>query len=56
GVEKVFPLHSPLVEKVEVVKHGNVKKAKLYYLRKRVGKKATRVKEKISSVKDSQGE
>jgi len=56
GVEKVFPLHSPFVEKVEVVKRGDVKKAKLYYLRKRVGKKATRVKEKISSAKDLQGE
>ncbi len=47
GVEKVFPLHTPTVEKVEVVREGDVKKAKLYYLRERVGKKATRVKEKI---------
>ena len=47
GVEKIFPLHSPFVEKIEVVKRGSVKRAKLYYLRGRVGKKATRVKEKI---------
>ncbi|MDP8215855.1 MAG: 50S ribosomal protein L19 [Candidatus Kaelpia imicola] len=51
GVEKVFPLHSPAVEKVAVVRRGDVKKAKLYYLRERVGKKATRVKEKIGGSK-----
>ena len=47
GVEKVFPLHSPLVEKVKIVKYGSVRRAKLYYLRKRIGKKATRVREKV---------
>ena len=46
GVEKTWPLHSPNVEKVEVVRHGKVRRAKLYYLRDRVGK-ATRVKEDI---------
>ncbi len=51
GVEKVFPLHAPTVEKVDVVRRGDVKKAKLYYLRERVGKKATRVKEKIGGSK-----
>jgi len=51
GVEKVFPLHTPTVEKVDVVRRGDVKKAKLYYLRERVGKKATRVKEKIGGSK-----
>ncbi len=51
GVEKVFPLHSPVVEKVDIVRKGDVKKSKLYYLRERVGKKATRVKEKIGSNK-----
>lgn len=40
GVEKVFPLHSPSVDKVEVVKSGVVRRAKLYYLRDRVGKAA----------------
>jgi len=46
GVEKTFPVHSPRIEKVEVVRHGKVRRAKLYYLRDRVGK-ATRVKEDI---------
>jgi large subunit ribosomal protein L19 len=46
GVEKTFPVHSPRVEKVEVVRRGKVRRAKLYYLRDRVGK-ATRVKEDI---------
>ena len=46
GVEKTFPLHSPNVVKVEVVRHGKVRRAKLYYLRDRVGK-AAKVKEEI---------
>lgn len=45
GVEKTWPLHSPLVEKVEVVRKGKVRRAKLFYLRDRVGK-AAKVKEK----------
>ena len=45
GVERIFPVHSPLVEKVEVRKRGKVRRAKLYYLRGRKGKKATKVKE-----------
>lgn len=45
GVERTFPLYSPLVEKVEVVRHGKVRRAKLYYLRQRSGK-AARIKEK----------
>ena len=44
GVERVFPLHSPVVESVEVVRQGRVRRSKLYYLRDRVGK-AARVKE-----------
>ena len=45
GVERTFPLHSPRVEKVQVVRHGLVRRAKLYYLRK-VSGKAARLKEK----------
>jgi len=48
GVERVFPIHSPLVDNVEVVRRGKVIRAKLYYLRDRVGK-AARVKEDIKS-------
>ena len=46
GVERTFPLNSPKLAKIEVVRKGKVRRAKLYYLRDRVGK-ATRVKEKI---------
>ena len=44
GVERTFPMHSPKIEKLEVMAIGDVRRAKLYYLRKRVGKKA-RVRE-----------
>ncbi len=46
GVEKTWPLHSPFVEKVEIVRKGKVRRAKLFYLRDRVGK-AAKVKERI---------
>ena len=46
GVEKTFPLHSPNVAGIDVTRHGKVRRAKLYYLRDRVGK-ASKVKEKI---------
>ncbi|MBO4213059.1 MAG: 50S ribosomal protein L19 [Clostridia bacterium] len=46
GVEKTFPIHSPNVVKVDIVRSGKVRRAKLYYLRGRVGK-ASKVKEKI---------
>jgi large subunit ribosomal protein L19 len=46
GVERIFPVHSPRVEKVEVERSGNVRRAKLTYLRKRIGKGATLVKER----------
>ena len=46
GVEKTFPIHSPNVEKVDVIRVGKVRRAKLYYLRDRVGK-ASKVKEQI---------
>ncbi|HOV34484.1 MAG TPA: 50S ribosomal protein L19 [Candidatus Dojkabacteria bacterium] len=48
GVEKVVPLYSPVVDKIEIIKRGSVRKSKLFYLRKRVGRKAM----KIDKVKD----
>jgi len=45
GVERTFPLHSPRIERIEVVRRGDVRRAKLYYLRKLTGK-AARIKEK----------
>jgi len=45
GVERIFPVHAPIVASIEVVRRGAVRRAKLYYLRDRVGK-ATRIKEK----------
>lgn len=47
GVEKTWPVHSPAVEDVKVIRRGKVRRAKLYYLRDRVGKKA-KVKERIN--------
>ena len=46
GVERVFLIHSPRIEKINIIRRGDVKRAKLYYLRERSGK-ATRIKEKI---------
>ena len=46
GVEKVFPIHAPSLEKIELVRHGKARRAKLYYLRNRVGK-AAKVKEAL---------
>ncbi|MEE8638227.1 MAG: 50S ribosomal protein L19 [Candidatus Margulisiibacteriota bacterium] len=54
GVERSFPLHSPRVERVMVLRSGKVRRAKLYYLRKRIGSQATRVEEeKATPAKES---
>lgn len=45
GIERTFPLHSPFIEKIEILRRGKVRRAKLYYLRERIGKSA-RIKEK----------
>ena len=45
GVERTFPVHSPVIDKIEVVSRGDVRRAKLYYLRDRIGK-AAKIKEK----------
>ena len=49
GVERVFPVHSPMIDKVQVERSGKTRRAKLYYLRGRIGKQATRVAEKTSA-------
>lgn len=46
GVEKVFPIHSPNIVSIETIRHGKVRRAKLYYIRDRIGKKA-KIKEKL---------
>ena len=51
GVERIFPVNSPRVEKFEVIRQGKVRRAKLYYMRNRIGRKATKVKELIKSKK-----
>jgi large subunit ribosomal protein L19 len=52
GVERTFPVHSPKVEKVTVLRSGKVRRAKLFYLRKRIGSQATRVDEAIETTSE----
>jgi len=49
GIERVFPLYSPTIERIEVIRSGKVKRAKLYYLRSKVGKRATKIEAKESA-------
>jgi len=51
GIERIFPLVSPWVKNIEVKKHGDVRRAKLYYLRSRTGKSATKINEAVVSAK-----
>jgi len=46
GIERVFPVHSPSIERIEVIRSGKVQRAKLYYLRGKVGKRATKIESK----------
>ena len=54
GVERMFPLHSPKIAKIEIKRTGAVRRAKLYYLRKRVGK-STRLRERVKGKSGSEG-
>ena len=46
GIERVFPLYSPSIERIEILRSGKVNRAKLYYLRSKVGKRATKIEER----------
>lgn len=56
GVERVFPLHSPNIDSIEIIKRGAPRRAKLFYLRERVGKRALKVKTKTRSLVDAMGD
>ena len=46
GIERVFPLYSPSIERIEIIRSGKVKRAKLYYLRGKIGKRATKIQDR----------
>lgn len=49
GVERIFPLHSPKVDRIKVIRRGQVRRAKLYYMRGRIGSRATKIQEKVAA-------
>ena len=51
GVERVFPLYSPVIDRIEIIRRGQVRRAKLYYLRNKVGKHATKIESKEENTK-----
>ena len=51
GIERVFPLYSPAIERIEIIRSGKVRRAKLYYLRSKVGKHATKIESKEEKAK-----
>ena len=55
AVERIFPFHSPKIESIRFVRHGEIRRAKLYYMRDRIGK-AARVKEKVMTKKEMEHE
>jgi len=49
GIERIFPVYSPRISSIEVIRHGSVRRSKLYYLRSKQGRKETKIKEKLTS-------
>ncbi len=53
GVERIFPLHSPKVDRIKVIKEGRVRRAKLYYMRERIGSRATKIQDKLVTTQEA---